>query len=166
MKKLLLFATLLGGVFCLRADVIYWMVSNDYAQTADSSSDEVFASLYVKNGDTVINPALATATGAKVADAYNYGDYFTQDLGSYAGSAYSYYVELSNGLKTDPITYNDAVQNGYISVSSSMNPPTSLAGGAFGQSATTGIYNVPEPTSGLLFIVGGMLLGLKRRRQV
>jgi hypothetical protein len=27
-------------------------------------------------------------------------------------------------------------------------------------------YAVPEPTSGLLFIIGGMLLGLKRKRQV
>ena len=165
MKKLLLIATLLGGVFCLRADVIYWMVSDEYAQTADPSSDDVFASLYVMNGDSVVNPALATATGAQVADALDWGDYFTQDLGSYAGSAYSYYVELSNGLKTNPMSYESAVQNGYISVSGSMNPPTSLADGAFGQVSGTS-YNVPEPTSGLLFLVGGMLLGLKRRRQV
>jgi len=35
----------------------------------------------------------------------------------------------------------------------------------FGQQ-TGATYNVPEPTSGLLFVIGGMLLGLKRKRQV
>ena len=165
MKKLLLFAMLIGGVFCLKADVIYWMVSDDYAKDADPSSSATFASLYVMDNGVVVNPALATATGAQVWGAYDFGEYFTQDLGSYAGSTYSYYVELSNGLKTDPITYASAVQNGYISVSGSMNPPESLAGGGFGQSAATATYAVPEPTSGLLFLIGGMLLGLKRRRQ-
>jgi hypothetical protein len=43
--------------------------------------------------------------------------------------------------------------------SSPMSVPPAFA---FGQGAT---YAVPEPTSGLLFVLGGMLLGLKRRRQ-
>ena len=42
------------------------------------------------------------------------------------------------------------------------SPMSVLPATAFGQGAT---YAVPEPTSGLLFLVGGMLLGLKRRRQ-
>ena len=49
-----------------------------------------------------------------------------------------------------------------------------IGGGASQQSSAfahvgfggaTTAYNVPEPSSGLLFLIGGMLLGLKRRRQ-
>jgi hypothetical protein len=50
----------------------------------------------------------------------------------------------------------------YIFGNNSMSP---VAAAAFGKNWTAGTYSVPEPTSGLLFLVGGMLLGLKRRRQ-
>ena len=50
----------------------------------------------------------------------------------------------------------------YLS-SGAMSVPTGINGAtAFGGVAA----NVPEPTSGLLFVIGGMLLGLKRKRQV
>lgn len=164
MKKLIILAVVLSAVAFVRADVLYWMVSDDYAKDADPDSSEIYASLFVMNGDTVVTPALATASAASVFENYDYGDYFATDISSYAGNSYSFFIELANGVKTNPETYQSLVQNGYITTGGigQQNP---LSSGAFGQAAGSATYNVPEPTSGLLFLVGGMLLGLKRRRQ-
>lgn len=164
MKKLILLAVVLSAVTFVRADVLYWMVSDEYAQKADSGSDAIYASLYVKNGDTIVTPALATASAASVYENYDYGDYFATDISSYAGNSYSFFIELANGVKTNPESYQTLVNNGYIATGGigTQNP---LSNGAFGQATGSATYNVPEPTSGLLFLIGGMLLGLKRRRQ-
>lgn len=164
MKKLILLAVVLSAVTFVRADVLYWMVSDEYAKDADPTSDAVFASLYVKDGDTIVSPALATASAASVFENYDYSDYFATDISSYAGNSYSFFIELANGVKTNPETYQTLVNNGYITTGGigTQNP---LSNGAFGQAAGSATYNVPEPTSGLLFLIGGMLLGLKRRRQ-
>ena len=164
MKKLVLFAAVLAAMMTVRADVLYWMVSDDYAKDAGSSGDSTFATLYATDDNGATKHELATATGSAVADAYAYSDYFTANISSYSGSSYSYFIELVNGVKTTPESYNNLLNNGYISVGG-ISTPTSLAGGGFGQATGSATYNVPEPTSGLLFLVGGMLLGLKRRRQ-
>ena len=164
MKKLVLFATVLAAMMTVRADVLYWMVSDDYAKDAGSSDDSTFATLYATDDNGATKHELATATGSAVANAYEYSDYFTANISSYSGSSYSYFIELVNGVKTTPESYNNLLSNGYISVGG-ISTPTSLASGGFGQAAGSATYNVPEPTSGLLFLVGGMLLGLKRRRQ-
>ncbi len=158
MRKLLILAAAIAISYISSADVLYWMVGDDY----DSTKYEG-ASLYAVSGDTTYQ--LATKDNAAIASATSGFDDaapFSTDLGSYT-TGWSYYVELINGAKTDPITYRDAVDNGYIAVGSSMAAPKLLTNGAFGQAQT---YNVPEPTSGLLFVIGGMLLGLKRKRQV
>ena len=164
MKKLLIFAAAVAALAVAQADVLYWMVSDTYAQAADSSSGETFASLYVMDNGVLVASPIDTRSGTQVADAAEYGDYFTADISSYSGDAYSFYIELANGIKTSPESYDTLLSNGYIGTSS-IGGPTSLSGGGFGQASGSATYNVPEPTSGLLFLVGGMLLGLKRRRQ-
>ena len=134
------------------------MVNDTYAETA--SGDDAYA--YLRVNDSADNMSsvstLATKSGNQVYDAYDFGDQFATDISSYSSNSYYFYVELANGLRTDAFNYanlGDALYKGGISM-------PAVAPSAFGQVAT---YNVPEPTSGLLFLVGGMLLGLKRRRQ-
>ena len=93
-------------------------------------------------------------------------------LGSYAGTSpeYSFIVEIGNCswdessgtaswvetvAASDATKYSDLSQ--YIHPSFEMNPTT---GGAWSPTS----YNVPEPSGGLLLLVGGALLALKRRR--
>ena len=111
---------------------------------------------------------LKTTTGksaSEVAEASGWSENFGADLGTYIGSSYSYYVELYNGYRTTEQGYESLVSNGYIERPGSIAAPKAFNGNAFGQTPGTS-YNVPEPTSGLLFVIGGMLLGLKRKRQV
>ena len=161
MKKLSLIAALIVGAGLAYGDVLYWMVGDDYSSDAISQGSGTAATLYyVYNGTA---HELDYVTGNDVADYYPGS--FDTSLGNYAGDGYSYYVELWNGYQTEEMSYADAKSNGYITSGGGMSftpTPTSQANG-FASGSTT--YNVPEPTSGLLFLVGGMLLGLKRRRQ-
>ena len=173
MKKMLSVGVFFAAVALVRADVIYWMVSDDVAngnvsgvESAASSTADPYAYL-IATTTSGGRYEIASKSASEVSGAAEWGEYFTSTIDStYANDSYSFYVELYNGYRTTAESYNDLVGDGYIAKTGSIQSPVSFAGGAFGQSAATGTYNVPEPTSGLLFIVGGMLLGLKRRRQV
>lgn len=165
MKKILL--TMLFGVAVAsvaHSEVMYWMVGDDYGAAAATSPD-MSATLYAVSGNT--KNALGTQGATAIANAYDSYGNFEAQLGSSMGSGWSYFVEVVNAgntYTTDSLSYADAVAAGYIY--SNMALPvsaSSIPNGGFGGGGTS--YNVPEPTSGLLFLVGGMLLGLKRRRQ-
>ena len=166
MKKILVTLFILSSATVANADVLYWMVSDEQAAGADSSSGEYYAFLKVSDSNSNLNPDAITLdrrTGAQVYDAADWGDQFAANISGYADSSYYFYVELANGLRTDPVNYAN-IPASYLYSGGITTPTGSFAEGAFGQVAGTS-YNVPEPTSGLLFLVGGMLLGLKRRRQ-
>ena len=160
MKKTLL--TILFGVAVVgvaHSEVMYWMVGEDYGETATS------ASLYAVNGG--VATAIDTRTQSQIYNAWDSYGNFEAQLGSSMGSGWSYFVEVVNAgntYTTDPLSYADAVAAGYIYSNMALpSSASSIPNGGFGGANTS--YNVPEPTSGLLFLVGGMLLGLKRRRQ-
>ena len=173
MKKILSIAVIFAAVVMARADVIYWMVSDDVANgnvsgvdAASGSTENPYAKLMATTSGEGAPVLIDSKSASAVSDAADWGEYFTTTIGeTYANSAYSFYIELYNGYRTDASSYDTLVSNGYIAKSGSIQSPVSFAGGSFGQASGT-TYNVPEPTSGLLFLVGGMLLGLKRRRQV
>jgi len=146
---------------CAKADYIYWMIDTSSASAYDyttallrSSSDSNFSvtiddSIYELQGYPGNN--LNEKIAAYQADAGG----FYSDIGSYSGQ--SFFVELYNDnqwLAQSPLV---ALTSANI-YSGSVSTPASAP-------AHFGSYNVPEPTSGLLFLIGGMLLGLKRRRQ-
>lgn len=158
MKKLSLIAVLIVGAGLAYGDVLYWMVGDKYVTDAEAQGSGTAATLYyVYQGSA---HELEVVTGNDVADYYPGS--FDTSLGGYAGEGYSYFVELWNGSRTQEMDYATAKRNGYI-LSPGMSTPTPSGMAGFGGGTTT--YNVPEPTSGLLFLIGGMLLGLKRRRQ-
>ena len=161
MKKLSLIAALIVGAGLAYGDVLYWMVGDDYVDGAKAQGSETAATLYyVYNGGAA--QYLDSVTGNDVDDYYP-GSFDTAlTVGTNAGDGYSYFVELWNHERTQTMDYATAKRNGYI-LSPGMSTPTPTSQAGFGGGSTT--YAVPEPTSGLLFLVGGVLLGLKRRRQ-
>ena len=166
MKKVLITLTVVAAAMMANADVLYWMVADDQVNDSiENDSSGYFAYLRVNDSnDNMSSIATLDRRNANaVIEAADWGDQFAANISGYAGNSYYFYVELANGLRTDPVNYAD-INSAYLYSGGYSTPTESLPTGGFGQvSGTT--YNVPEPTSGLLFVLGGMLLGLKRRRQ-
>ena len=158
MKQLLIMLVAVAGI-AAHADYLYWMVSNNpqSGTTITGALTEFHwteAKLYA-DGSEVSGATLSSTA---------WGDY--QDLGGYAyanvGDNYagkSFTIEL---FSDDQWLARSSAASGsslaqFITSGMSLNPA------AAGWTPTA--YAVPEPTSGVLFLVGGMLLGLKRRRQ-
>ena len=169
MKKSIVAAFSLLVAFAASADVLYWMVGDDIANTAAQNDASSFAALYVTGEGVVPDPtALMTVTGGQVYNMYDPNGGTTgftySGIDAYSSGGYKFYVEILadgdyKGKQTSKMSYTDLSQ--YIFANTSIPTGSMIAG--FGGGTTP--YNVPEPTSGLLFLIGGMLLGLKRRRQ-
>ena len=169
MKKIILTVLVMATAIAVRADYLYWMVADNQF---DESSEDVekygyTAFAYLKatdKGDNLDSNAVVIdhRTISEVKDAADYGDQFQAIVNTpYNSKTYSFFIELANGLRTEATSWDYLSQYVY---SGGLNVPDTLSQSGFGQPSGTS-YNVPEPTSGLLFLIGGMLLGLKRRRQ-
>ena len=154
--KQLIFIIALASAFMLKADYIYWMVDDNPITVNDwngnpysEKSTWTQANLYY-NGDLIGSLDSTTWNTFKLTEAYAYSE-FTSASGSG-----TFMLELI-GDQYGQISGAESALGQYIFSS----PMSVLPAAAFGQGAT---FAVPEPTSGLLFLLGGMLLGLKRRR--
>ena len=87
------------------------------------------------------------------------------DITNYTADKYLFFVELynyTNDSSTDGYKwgYGDLVSSGYVSFDARDIPTARANAIALGNFA-----NVPEPSSGLLLLMGGAMLALRRRRQ-
>lgn len=174
------------------ADVLYWQVNTSGADLKDgdgggaalaylkaSAEGNANSPFYVSSnldsagnelGDAVgIGTFANGGTAAGVLDATKilswaddtpYGTSSSDSL-----SALSFFVELydasGNWLgQTTPQSYSDLLASGAIS--SGLNPNFSGVNSAVG--GGSGSYQIPEPTSGLLMLVGLGALALRRRK--
>ena len=160
MKKTLLLlafaATLVG-----HADYLYWMVDNSSIsgkdiQGGDATFDWTTAILKAEEDTQIMTLSRSDAATYEAMDGYA-----VANISSYPSG--TFFIELYNGDKWLAQSEHKAASalSQYIFSSNSM---ANIPAAGFGQAGTT-TYAVPEPTSGLLFLIGGMLLGLNRRRQ-
>lgn len=142
------------------AGTLYWQVQNE-----DIAFEEAY--LMVKsNGGTPVE------LKGVVAQADNHSTAPTQtDISAYESPDYTFFVELVNYTtgsedknwvvaKGQEWSYEDLVSGGYIA--------TGLEAGTMplGGSLNMGVAGaIPEPSSGLLLLIGGAMLALRRRRQ-
>ena len=166
MKKSIIAAAVFAVALVAQADVLYWMVSDAVAGTADENGTaDPFATLYAVSTSDSRKTKLDSRSEAQVYTAYDLGSAFQYSGIENYSSGYSFLIEILSGDysgKSFSVDNYSALQN-YIVGSGISVPSASFDAAGFGGGTST--YNVPEPTSGLLFLVGGMLLGLKRRRQ-
>ena len=175
------------------ADVLYWQVNNaeadqnskaEYAYAilkASTSSDTSGAQYYVSENVDASGNQMGTAIGRST---FGNGDYVggvmdaskilaadsPHDAYGSSGASLSglyFFLEMydSSGNwvgQTAAQSYDSLVNNGIVN--SDFNPSFSGVNSALGSSASSGYTSVPEPTSGLLMLVGLGALALRRRR--
>lgn len=165
MKKAFLAMAILGAMAASAADsYLYWMVGDDapsysYARVRDlaDSSESGYLTLYDSGYQALSGGTKADKT--TITEAQEWGDSLLAGLLS-TDLTKSYIVELYNErgnfvAQSSAIT-GSALAN-YIA-SGSMAP---AMGGAWAASS----FAIPEPSSGLLMLVGCAVLGLRRRKQ-
>lgn len=160
----------------MHADVLYWQVTDtgsDYATAMLSAVNKsttpetyYYASENTLSGGSagaLINKADVTGGNYAAADLTKILSW--DDDTSYSNlSSLSFFIELydesGNWLRqTTPISYSQL--SDYVATTPTFNSNfTGVNGGAF---APTG-YAIPEPTSGLLMLVGLGALALRRRK--
>ena len=161
----------------VQADVLYWQVSDnpgvDYSSAMLSAKTSDPENYYYVSQNTVSG---GTASELVDKSALTGGNYAAGDLGSifswdtdeaYSGSlsSLSFFVELYDSAgnwvaQSNPIPYSQLTD--FVASSPSFNSNFAGANGAFGGGSTS--YGIPEPTSGLLMLVGFGALALRRRR--
>lgn len=152
-QKLVVLAAVLAMAGLAQADALYWQVDTGAAD-ASYRGEYAYAALYASDGSLL--DSYYEAVGGKVAPTLS-------DLGAYGSTGHSFYVELYNAsldsvYKGSAVSYDQLVASGYISTTGVEMP---------NYTATTGFNgaSVPEPTGGMLLLVGGALLALRRRRR-
>ena len=152
MKKALSIALVVSAVFAARADYLYWQIT----QTETPLIEDYWNNALLKTSEgTILQMAAATggATGATWAqlDGYEAKSFFIELIN---------YDESMNTVTTVgySATYSYAQLANYIVSSSAFPLPTISA------AWMPMISPAPEPTSGILFLLGLASLGLRRKR--
>ena len=189
MRKLFICTLVASLAFASEASYLYWQVNlSDSGITNNSgtysfNNNEIGGFRVVAVGDNQSYNwgiySTATSTGYQGDSGYvsfgtvyatptnvNGNDYLISEIGSsFTNASYTYYVEILAsdtssviGVGTTGLTYADAKTQGRLVTSLSDIGSSPL------EAWTGGAYATPEPTSGLLLLVGGALLALRRRR--
>jgi len=168
MKKVLLMAVALGAMFASADSYLYWMIgdtssygSANYAKVRafNGETDEGYLALYYSDGTAVTTPT--DKGGVYVSEAKGDQDVglgMYAALGNLLGNTYSYIIELYNDKDVFLAQSSEIAYSAQYVVDSGMGVP---GGGA----ATGTAYAIPEPTSGIMVLLGMATLALRRRRR-
>ena len=166
--------------------VLWWLVGDDVdselseitintfhqgTQTAESMDVHYARMKVVGNGRedylSILN--LDGSSPSTITSIYIPGEAYSTVITPYASSEYNFMIELGNWengtwtmvAMSEAVNYTQLQADHHVNVWSdqTLNPqvPDVWA---------VSTYTVPEPTGGLLFVVGGALLALRRRRRV
>lgn len=156
MKKFAL-ALLLGLVAGVtQADLmLFWTSGNEYSIGEDRYDNAAYATLYVE-----------TSNGFKALDSIETGNYVDTNITGYEDKATQYMLRLFNSkgeaiAESNPAAYSTIIASGNTWYTDTMGMKADAA--AVLNSNMT-FQAVPEPTSGLLMLLGLAGLALKRKR--
>ena len=180
-KRILLMFCVVLAFTATRADYLYWQISDltvpnagagggtlsgyttatAYATTGDGSFTALTSYVYGYDPDTDTE-GIDSSTGSLAKDVPS-GYTYAADISAVNSSDYSFFIELKNGSGnvvgwSNWVNYSDAVSGNYTTTGSLADVPSASIwhGGSYSNS-------VPEPTSGLLMLLGAACLGLRRK---
>ena len=165
--------------------VLWWLVGDDVdselsdiiintfhqgQQTAESM-DVHYARMRVVDTDVYLPVVELDANGSVISSfpvSAIPGEAYSSVITPYASSEYSFMIELGNWdsgtwtmvAMSEAVSFDTLVADGHIGVWSGETIAVQNA-----DAWAVSSYTVPEPTGGLLFVVGGALLALRRRRR-
>ena len=157
MKKILTFLVLAVASIAAHAEYLYWQAPTT---TPDGISSYSYATLWTSTDNTsytVINDNGTTlyfdATTANDTDVGS-AQYFYIELVNYADSSYTVVG------RSEVATYDSLISAGALhsDLATNLSKMTAWVGSSYSA--------VPEPTSGLLMLMGFAMLGLKRKKEV
>lgn len=169
------------------ADVLYWQVNNTSADAEGATkapyeyailrATDGTGQYYVSENLNAAGQNVGAMVGRDTFDSTSVGGVmdvakilsYDGNNNAYSGelSSLSFFLELYDssgnwvGETTPAQAYNTLVNNGTIS---GFNSNFTGVNNALGSSGSAGYRNVPEPTSGLLMLVGLGALALRRRK--
>lgn len=186
MKKLIIgFVVAMAATFS-QASYLYWQVTDSTLNSGTFNSNTITGyrvvalnSAYdytpgVAEGHSALTTSYANDTGTGWDTGTTVAPYVATGGNAYANlstyeKGYTYYIEIMGygnlGTSGSPVvigvseglSYADAVSQGRLT-----DGLSDMASSV--KAWTGGSYAAPEPTSGLLLLVGGALLALRRRR--
>ena len=186
--KVLIAAVLSLAGLASSADVLYWQVNNTAADAnSAASSRNNYSYAYLRASDDAgqyyvsqnIDAAGENAGAAISRDYFASGNYVggVLDLANILSTSggdgpssitdLSFFIELYDSTgnwvgETSAKTYDQLVTSGAIS--SGFNANFQGVNAAMGSAGSNAAYQIPEPTSGLLMLVGLGALALRRRK--
>ena len=156
MKKLILVFGIIASAMCAKASYLYWTV----AETTDGVSSY--------NGAILYATTTGTNSGGTALDSIVTPGATTTSLAGYEGAEYSYYIEYVN-YAADYSSYNSVATGNAFTYDQLSGARFNDALSAAQMTAVwtgSAVVPTPEPTSGLLLLMGFAMLGLKRKKAV
>ena len=188
-RAFLVASMLVASLSCEAADggeVLWWMIGDNYSSIEGTATDGT----KMTAGELKVTDARVRYEGTDGSKGYLklYGldeggnvysldgvagvglpaEYFA-DLSGLSGTSYSFVLELGNwdngnwvhtSMESQAASYESLVANKHISQWHETTPTYGTP-----WNPTTGYTVVPEPSSGLMLLVGGAFLMLRRRRR-
>ena len=170
MKKLIFAAVCAFIGVASHADAMYWQLSGTTIQgVTDSQWSMAQIEVYEDGTPTGTYLHYLDDPNVDVMTKSESGAWF--DVTGMSGSdpVYSFVLELVNDdlevqAASNPVSYSTLASEGKIVSDSTFNSITPLNYSDYNMGSLAGTVDVPEPTSGLLMLLGASLLALRRRQ--
>lgn len=176
MKKLMVLLTAMAIGFAAQAGAVSWSMTNVYLGNTTDKAEGCIAYLLVGNDLTAPISAITSTDTAKAFIAANNtyggsaigdatGKFSVEDYGSYGSADVSVYAVVFNAATIEDATqYYISKSAKDLSVPGSGTGAVTLGTQKTNSQVAANWHAIPEPTSGLLMLVGLGALALRRRR--
>ena len=173
MKKLFFAAVCVLAGWAVHAEAMYWQLNDSTIQGVTPSQWTMAQIEVYQNGSPLTTPTYLhylDDADATLMEQGSSGAWFDVTAYKNGSPEYSFVLELVNNdlevqAASSPMSYSTLASNGRIVSNSVFDSLTPVNYSTYNVGSYSGAgIDVPEPTSGLLMLLGASLLALRRRQ--